>query len=180
MYNIIPKIFLVGIMGAGKSYCAKKLGEYFAVPVFDTDVLIEKKQGETISDIFSKPNGESQFREMERELLQETEWPTGCIVSCGGGLPCFFNNMDFMLKHGLVVWLNPAVTILANRLWTEKSKRPLVTACATPQELAGRIENLLASRKPFYSRAQIEWNGEQGIEFLLEKIEGFKEIHSSP
>jgi shikimate kinase len=170
----IPRLFLIGIMGAGKSYCAQKLGQYFAVPVFDTDVLIEKQEGETIAEMFSKPNGEQYFRELERNLLQEKEWPEGCIVSCGGGLPCFFDNMDFMLQHGLVVWINPALKMVAERLWREKSERPLVASCKTPVELAYRIEVLSAKRNPFYSRAHIEWSGTSGTETLIEQIEAFR------
>ncbi len=160
-------------MGAGKSYCAHQLGEYFAVPVFDTDSLIEKQAGKTITEIFTQPDGEMYFRELERDLLRQKIWPEGCIISCGGGLPCFFDNLQYMQDHGMVIWLNSDVNLIAKRLWKEKSLRPLVSASASPAELEQKIREILTKREPVYSLAHIEWNGEGGVEILIKKIETY-------
>ena len=165
------RIFLIGIMGSGKSYWAKRLGLHYGAPAFDTDHMIEEAAGQTIPEIFSGPKGQERFREMERKLLQETHWPEAAIISCGGGLPCFHHNMDFMLKAGRVIWFNPPLVEITRRLWKERDQRPLVSSVESMGELASRINGLLHERKPFYERAHLAFDEipEEGI--LIQRID---------
>lgn len=142
-------------MGAGKTYAATKLAALLDYPVFDTDRMIEVAAGTTISAIFAGEEGEAAFRQMEHDLLRHTDWPEAAIISCGGGMPCFSGNMDFMLAMGRVVWLTPDMDTLVQRLWQEKNHRPLVAMAASPDELRQKLQDLLEQRRPFYERAHL-------------------------
>ena len=143
------------MMGAGKSHWASQLAAYFGVHFFDTDHMIEKNVGKTIADIFKEEGGEERFRNFEKQLMGETQWPESCFVSCGGGLPCFHDNMNKLLYTGRVVWLNPDVEELVNRIWYEKQKRPLVAASENREELRERVTKLLVQREDIYCKAHI-------------------------
>jgi shikimate kinase len=149
------RVFLIGMMGSGKSHMAKIWSVQSGFPFFDTDQLIEQKTGQSIKEIFWVEGGESIFREMEAGLLRETEWPETCFIACGGGLPCFHSNMDYMRQIGKVIWIHPPVFVLASRLWHQKAHRPLVAEMASIYHLELRLHELLAQRKPFYERAHL-------------------------
>jgi shikimate kinase len=91
---------------------------------------------------------------MEFDLLRHYAWPERSVVSCGGGMPCFFDNMAYMLGKGNVVWLNPPVQVIAGRLWGKPATRPLVAHALSEAELTATLEQLLEKRKPFYSLAR--------------------------
>ena len=158
-------VFLIGFMGSGKSFYAKGLSEYLHVPFVDLDQFIEKEQAISISEIFEKM-GESAFRTLESLALQqvyedllsrttEKQDKNGIlgIISCGGGTPCFNQNMEWMNKHGLTIWINPAEAIIWERLIKERQTRPLV-ANLTEDELRDFIHQKLIERKPYYEKAQ--------------------------
>jgi shikimate kinase len=153
-YWIMKSIFLIGIMGAGKSYLARQLSDYFMLPAADLDHLIEKEEGQTVSEIFSN-KGEAFFRQLESDLLRSSKIPYPAILATGGGTPCFFNNMDWMLKHGIVVWLNTPVGVLVERLRHQKAHRPLVAAAANDDELTIQLSQLLKNRTPWYIKAHV-------------------------
>ncbi|HSK13130.1 MAG TPA: shikimate kinase [Phnomibacter sp.] len=153
MAQLDKRVFLIGMMGSGKSFWARKLAGHYNVPWFDTDQMIERQAGMPIREIFSLKDGECIFREMERALLRETEWPEACIIACGGGLPCFHQNMEYMLQLGMVVWLDPGSRVIADRLWGEKSQRPLVAVCASFDDLQMKIGSLIAERNSWYQLA---------------------------
>jgi shikimate kinase len=155
MNSLHSPVFFIGMMGAGKSHWARQLAAYFSVPFLDTDHLIEKKARKTIADIFKEDGGEESFRNYEKQLVEETQWPERCFVSCGGGFPCFNDNMNKLLQAGRVVWLNPDVEELVNRIWYEKQKRPLVAASENREELRARITKLLGQRAEIYQKAHI-------------------------
>src|SRR3954470_7416337 len=100
------KIFLIGFMGSGKTHWGKLLAAKLHVPFFDLDTVISATEKESVSEIFAT-KGEEYFRYKEKEILEElVEDHDNFIISCGGGTPCFFNNIDFMKKKGRVIWLN--------------------------------------------------------------------------
>jgi len=158
-------VFLIGFMGSGKSFYAKGLSEYLHVPFVDLDQFIEENQDISISEIFEKL-GEPSFRALESVAIkqvygdlmarttetQEKNHILG-IISCGGGTPCFNDNMEWMNAHGLTVWINPSEDIILERLMKEKETRPLV-ASLTEEELRGFIHQKLLERKPYYEKAQ--------------------------
>ena len=149
------RYFLVGMMGSGKSFFGRLWSQQSGRPLFDTDHLIEQKAGKTISELFAEPNGESAFRLLEATLIRNPGWPKECYISCGGGLPCFNDNMNFMLSLGKVVWLNPPVDVLVNRLWNQRKHRPLVAGMKNAAELEVRLKDLLSKRVEVYKKANI-------------------------
>ncbi|KAK9841147.1 hypothetical protein WJX74_000756 [Apatococcus lobatus] len=138
-------LYLVGMMGSGKSTVGKILGNILKYPFLDTDGLIESTAKMSIKDIFAE-DGEASFRELETQVLQEIMPFHSCIVSTGGGAVLKRENWGLM-QHGIVVWLSGDPTLLAARAMRDDlSSRPLLarqqqsqpsTATSTPdQELS--------------------------------------------
>lgn len=141
-------------MGSGKTHWGKLLAEKLAVPFFDLDEVIVQTEGKMIPDIFSS-EGEEYFRYKEKEILEQlvADHET-CVISCGGGTPCFFNNIDFMKKEGEVVWLNTTLEVLVQRLLQEKQQRPLLRR-VPDSELKTYIFKKLQDRKLYYEQADM-------------------------
>src|SRR5690242_13282366 len=117
------RIFLIGFMGSGKTHWGRLLAAERHVPFFDLDNVIVNTEGKPIADIFAQ-DGEEYFRYKEKEILEElVNDHEEFILSCGGGTPCFFNNIELMKKNGKVIWLNTAVDTLQQRLLKERSLR---------------------------------------------------------
>lgn len=144
--------FLIGMMGSGKSYWAHKLSAKLNIPALDTDQLLVKQHQQSIASIFES-KGADQFRLFEKNLMMEYPWPAEAIVATGGGLPCYHENMERLLQLGSVVFLDPPLETLVERLWSEISERPLVSASGDKKALKERIGNLLLERRPFYEMA---------------------------
>ena len=92
-------VFLVGFMGCGKTSWGRKLAAGLGYDFIDLDHVLEANTGITIAEYFST-HGEEEFRKLEAKILKETPYPQNTIVSTGGGMPCFFDNMDWMNAHG--------------------------------------------------------------------------------
>lgn len=146
-----PSLFLIGMPYAGKSHWGKLLAGHYGVPFTDLDTLIEHTSGRTIRDIFSQ-SGEDTFRALEHQCLKDllTTATGPLVVACGGGTPCFFNNMDIMKQHGTVVWLNASIPHLLKNAASATTVRPLI---AQNEDPAARLEQLLSTRKQYYSEA---------------------------
>lgn len=151
--KIVTRIYLIGFMGSGKSHIGKLLSLKMGYNFIDLDVEIEKK-GMSISEIFNQ-KGEDYFRQLESEMLLKTINSTKTVISCGGGTPCFFDNMEWMNRNGITIFLNPATEILVERLKLEKEKRPLLLN-KTEDEIYYFIEQLLERRIEFYQKANFE------------------------
>lgn len=147
------KIFLLGFMGSGKSHWARKLSKSLGLPLWDLDIEIEKEMGFTIAEIFTH-KGEDHFRELERDHLHHIVNKTSFMLSCGGGTPCFFDNMKFMNENGLTVWLDAPVQVMANRLKRKKHKRPLLKGLDDDQ-LTAFVTQRLEERRSFYEQSQL-------------------------
>ena len=120
------RYFLIGFMGSGKTHWGAKWSEAFDIKHYDLDEEIEKKEGKNVTAIFEE-KGEEYFRFREKELLEAIiEDHLKVIISCGGGTPCFFNNIELMKRYGKVLWLNTDIDTLIKRLIKEKDHRPLV------------------------------------------------------
>lgn len=146
-------IYIIGFMGSGKSTAGKKLASLLNWTFIDLDNYIEEYSGKTIPEIFSQ-DGESHFRELESRLLHNIETNSHTIVSTGGGTPCHSNNMDFMLKTGLTVYLKLTPGQLRSRLSESRGDRPLL-ADLQPEELQSFIEKKLADRKEWYDNSEL-------------------------
>jgi shikimate kinase len=147
------KVYIIGFMGSGKTTAGKKLAAVLGWPFFDLDKKIEEIAGKSIPDIFSQ-DGENYFRTIESEALKTIEYETDAVVSTGGGTPCYSDNMDFMLKTGLTVYLKLNPLQLLSRLSGSKGERPLIKNMGR-EELLSFIEEKLHSRELWYNRAII-------------------------
>jgi shikimate kinase len=146
-------IFLIGFMGSGKTHWGRIWAAKKQLPFFDIDHLVEEQAGKTIGEIFEQ-YGEAWFRQKETEVLKTFAAKQHCIVSCGGGLPCFNDNMQWMNEHGTTVYLYAKPAEIAKRLITEKDRRPLIKNLQA-DELVPFIENKLKERDAYYTAAKI-------------------------
>ncbi len=164
------RIFLIGFMGCGKTHLGKQLGNKLQLPFFDLDEKIIEKEGRAINDIFEL-EGEEHFRLLEKDVLHLlTESHTNFVMACGGGTPCFYNNIDYIKKQGTAVWLNCSVDCLYERLIKEKSLRPLIKDLSDDQ-LRSYIVKKFGDRKIFYQQATIIINEDEvNLEQLTQKI----------
>ena len=145
-------IFLIGYMGCGKSTKAKQLAHRLGCPVIDLDSEIVIKSGKTIAEFF-EAFGESGFRNYESEMLRNFKYPESCVVATGGGLPCFFDNMDWMNENGKTVYLQMEPAALVSRLHN-RQKRPLIKDL-DDEQLLEFIKVKLEERNPFYTKAKV-------------------------
>lgn len=163
------KIFLLGFMGSGKSYWSRKLSSAMDLPLVELDHEVEQEAGSSIADIFSH-RGEASFRALERDLLRRLMEKDAFILSCGGGTPCFFDNMDRMNKAGLTLWLNPSVSVMVERLKGNRSHRPLIRDL-DDTALTAYVNRMLQTRSPFYQQAQMTVDpAGLSVDTLTEKI----------
>ena len=151
-------VFLIGFMGSGKSTVGEKLAKKMGYAFADIDQLIETKTNLTIPALF-ETHGEAFFRETEKEILHTTFSLKNTVVSCGGGTPCFFDNMQQMRANGLTVYLKLTAGSLFHRLAPGKTKRPLIAAMPDLQ-LMEFIMNELHKREVFYETADLVVKGE--------------------
>ena len=142
-------VALIGFMGAGKTSVGRLVAENLGFEFLDTDELIQSRTGRTIADIFAK-EGESAFRALEKQMVQELSAREKTVISTGGGLPTNADNLKALKSYALVVclWASP------EKIWERvrnQSHRPLLHD-ADPQK---KIRELLAAREPFYKQADV-------------------------
>lgn len=150
-------IFLVGFMGCGKTTLGRKLANRLGYEFYDLDELLEEQVGISIADYFSE-HGEASFRELESRVLKQTPYLANAIVSTGGGLPCFFDNMDWMNKAGHTFYVKLSPKTLADRLEHGKANRPVLQG-KHGDDLVAFIEEKLTERDVFYTRATFVVDG---------------------
>lgn len=156
------RIFLIGFMGSGKTHWAKRLADRLKLPVFDLDLEIIQREKRNIPEIFST-SGEEYFRVTERTILEDLiDKNASMVVSCGGGTPCFLNNIELMKKYGTVVWLNTHVDVLLQRLLKEKAQRPLLKN-VDDNDLKSYIVRKLNERRMYYQQADVTIDNENSI-----------------
>ena len=137
-------IILVGFMGTGKTVTGRLLAERTGMELVDMDSLIESRQGKTIPQIFAE-SGETGFRVLERNLVQELSKRDGLIISTGGGVVLNSDNIADFEKTGLVVCLTASPETIFQRV-EKDTNRPLLSGDKKTQ-----ISLLLEKRKPLYS-----------------------------
>jgi shikimate kinase len=158
-------IFLVGFMACGKTTIGKKIAKKLGFGFVDTDQFIEKKTNLTVSEIFST-KGESAFRELESEALRELASRHNVVVATGGGMPCYKDNMAFIVEKGISIYIQLSPLALLSRLKTNKTDRPLLNAL-TEDNLMHYIESSLIEREKFYNASAIKV---EGIDLTVEKL----------
>lgn len=149
-------MFLIGYMGSGKSTLGRLVAALTPLQFIDLDQYIENRHHKSISHIFEH-QGEEEFRRIENNLLREVADFENVVVACGGGTPCFMDNMEIINSHGLSVWLEAPVDTLHDRLMKGRQKRPLIAGMDSPT-LRRFIEDALRQRQPYYAKAQQRFN----------------------
>lgn len=141
-------VIMTGFMGAGKTTVGKALARKQQIPFLDTDQLIEKKAGMTISRIF-ETQGEEAFRKMETSVLEDLlKRDDRTVISVGGGLPLRDENRELLWKLGMVVYLQVKPETVLERLKGDNT-RPMLQG----GEAGERVRSLLAYRTPLYQKA---------------------------
>ena len=93
------RIIIIGYMGAGKTTVGKALSRELGIPFYDLDWYIESRMRKTVPQIFAQ-KGEEGFRIIEHNMLHEVAEFEDVVISCGGGTPCFFDNMEYLNAQG--------------------------------------------------------------------------------
>lgn len=166
-------LFLVGYMGCGKSTIGRKLARALHLEFVDTDHRIEEREGATVIDIFHY-EGEERFRTIEREVLEEViTAERASVVSTGGGLPAWGDNMVRMNEVGRTIYLKRSAENIASRLSPYgRQKRPRLRGL-NDEELVIFMREDMAKRDPYYSQAAqvIACEGKSDEEIIREIID---------
>lgn len=147
--TIKKPIVLVGMMGCGKSTVGRSLARYMTCSFYDCDDLIVKDQGKDIKQIFAD-GGESYFRKLEQEKMQDLLDGGFCVISTGGGAVTVPKILEMISAKGISIWLRSDVEKILKRLNNDNS-RPLLQ-CDNPRK---KLEELLSARERLYASADI-------------------------
>ncbi len=161
----MQNVILIGFMACGKSTLGKKLANKLNFEFIDTDKEIEKNENCSVTEIFEK-FGENHFRELEKKLLVSLQDKQNCIISTGGGLPCFNENMTLLNQIGTTFYIKLNPIELTKRILNAKTIRPLAKD-KTQDELYTFVKELLSKREEFYSKSKFTLSGkEQNVKFI--------------
>jgi shikimate kinase len=162
------KIFLIGMMGSGKSYWTGKIAKWIKSGGYDLDDLVVMNEEKSIVEIFEE-DGEEYFRKVESKMLKWFKEKKKYVLATGGGTPCFQNNMEWMKKEGVVIWLDESIEVLISRLIPEQAHRPLI-AGMNEAELSQFLQNKILERTPFYQQAHYIIKHEEISDTNIKKI----------
>jgi shikimate kinase len=155
----VSHVFLIGYMGSGKSTLGRSLADALGLPFHDLDSLIEQQATKSVAEVI-RQEGEQHFRAVERGILQELLGLPSAVVACGGGTPCFFDNLERMKEAGTIVYLRLTPQQLTRRLNNGVASRPLLDGIA-PDALEEHIARHLSARQHFYKQAHVMWDAER-------------------
>ena len=141
-------IALIGFMGAGKTAVGRTLAARLGKEFIEVDSLIEQKAGRSIPDIF-RQEGESGFRIMEIEVIEEMAGKKNAVIACGGGAVLNKINIDRLREESIIVYLTASPGAILRRTSHDDNQRPLLATA----DRAGRIKELLESRRSLYEGA---------------------------
>ena len=163
-------------MGSGKTTIGKALAKELGMPFYDLDWYIESRMRKTVKELFDSV-GEEGFRQIERNMLHEVAECENVIISCGGGTPCFFDNMDYINQQGDTVYLKASPEVLYGHLKMGKAVRPLLLN-KTPEEVRLFIEQQLEQRRTYYEKAKytLDVNLLDNYEKIKISVEKVKEM----
>ena len=165
-FKLNNKIFLIGFMGSGKTHWGRIWSKKWDIPFYDLDEEVEKKLGTSVSGVFENM-GEEIFRRSETECLQKFNLIDKFILSCGGGTPCFNNNMKLINSMGTSIYLKCPADTLFNRLIKEKDKRPLIRNFSDTQ-LKDFIDVKIKEREQYYLQANIILEESEAHNFIID------------
>ena len=144
-------IVLIGYMCAGKTTIGKALAKELNRTFYDLDWYIEERFHKKIPQIFAE-EGEARFRELEQRMLHEVAEFENIILSCGGGTPCFFDNMEYMNSVAETFYLKASPETLCCHVAMSRGERPLLKG-KSPEELRSYIEEQVQLRSAYYEKA---------------------------
>ncbi len=148
----MPKIFIIGFMGSGKSTIGKQLSSLVNYDFMDLDDLIERNEQSAVNDIFEL-KGEEYFRAKESLYLKSLDLLMNAVIATGGGTPCFYDNMEWMNAHGITIYLKANISVLFTRLNREKDHRPLIRSI-NEHDLPAYISIKLEERENYYLKSK--------------------------
>lgn len=146
------RIIFIGYMGAGKTTIGRQMAKCNGLQFYDLDWYIETRMRKKIPQIFEE-RGEDGFRKIEHNMLHEVAEFEDVVISCGGGTPCFFDNMDYINAQGESVYLKCTPEVLYKHLNMGKTVRPLLLN-KTPDEVKAFIQEQLKEREKYYNKAK--------------------------
>ena len=155
-------------MAAGKTTLGKLLATQLAYSFIDSDDVIERMEGKSVAEIIQQHSWEY-FRQKESDWLSLVSEESSFVCAVGGGLPCHNDNLEALLKIGLVIYLECSPTVLYARLLDQKHDRPLISVVPN-EELLETITSLLNKREIFYQKADYVINGDLPIEELANQL----------
>ena len=172
-------LYLVGMMGSGKSTAGRHLAEALGYRFVDADTTLEQAAGRSIPELFAS-DGEAGFRELEAAVLNQIASWHSLVVATGGGVVTRPQNWG-QLRQGVVIWLDAPEELLLQRLAADPTPRPLM-ASADPGE---RLARLLAERRPLYAQADLhilqDGRGPEAVaQQVLEALPGILKQRSQP
>lgn len=176
-------LYLIGMMGAGKSTTGAVLAKQLGYQFLDTDTLVEKAVGLTIAEFFAT-EGEEAFRQLESQVLSQLSAYTRLVIGTGGGIVTQQMNWSY-LQNGVVIWLDVPLNLLQQRLQGD-TQRPLLQQEDWPQTL----KTLLEKREPLYAQADLRVTVAAGedegaiatrtLDLLQQRIEADRQARQLP
>lgn len=160
----MDKVYLVGLPASGKTTIGKWLSQRMNWGFLDIDEAIVTQTGMSVWDFFHS-HGEEAFRKLETETLRNTASLNRVIIACGGGTAAHSDNMEWMCKQGLTVFLNPDLGVLQTRIHANPQERPLFNGFNLV-EIREKLQEMLQNRGNFYHKSKIIWNKSQPNDFL--------------
>ncbi|MGA0555114.1 shikimate kinase [Larkinella sp. VNQ87] len=168
----MKNIFLVGMPSSGKSTLGRRLARQLTYRFIDTDrLIIEAEGGRSINDIF-QTDGEAYFRDVESRVLHTIEPDTQLVVATGGGMPCFHDNMAYIKKAGISIFLDVSPEELLERMLKHnQDDRPLFN----PKDptLLENLRQKYNDRRFFYTQADLIIPGEVAVKELAGQLEPY-------
>ena len=159
-------------MASGKSLIGKKLAELLNYKFIDLDDYIVNEEDMSLSEIF-KNKGEIYFRKREHTILRDLiSIDQKCVLSLGGGTPCYSNNLELLLNNPdlKTIYLKVSINNLSNRLFNERENRPLVSHLKTNEELLEFVGKHLFERLAYYNQAEFTIDGDRSENEIVESI----------
>ena len=153
------RLYIVGYMASGKTTFGYALAEHAGWDFLDLDEEIVRREQMPIPDIIAL-KGEEYFRRVESMILRSTSSLKRTVIACGGGTPCYRDNMEFMTLHGMTLWLVVSPRRMVSRmLEAGVESRPLLSG-KNEDELLDYVTCHLRQRQPYYFKAQWRFSGE--------------------
>lgn len=147
------RIYIIGMPGTGKSHFGKMLAKAMHLSFIDTDEQVEQVTQLSIRQLIEQ-KGEKAFRTIESEVLLKTAANAHCVIATGGGTPVYNNQIQWMKNHGIVVWIDTDLSLIAKRIAQNITRRPLFMGLEEPQ-IAQKLSEIYTLRKKIYKNADV-------------------------